>query len=120
LPVPNHLRSGTYGERKNHGIGVGYRNPHEFEGHDVEQAYLPTDVAGKRYYHPSDQGSERGISERLAALAATRAAARERGRAPKNPEKRGPGGGVGDVMRTRASSLADIARTEKRDAGDSS
>src|SRR5688572_13637383 len=41
LPVPKHLRAGTWREKRDHGIGVGYRNPHAFEGHDVEQQYLP-------------------------------------------------------------------------------
>ena len=51
---------------KHHGIGVGYRYPHDFEGGDVEQRYLPEALDGRRYYLPTDQGYEATISERLA------------------------------------------------------
>ena len=30
---------------KSHGIGVGYRYPHDFEGADVDQQYLPDELA---------------------------------------------------------------------------
>ena len=46
-----------------HGIGVGYRYPHDFPGADVEQQYLPDKLIGKRYYEPSDQGFERQLGE---------------------------------------------------------
>ena len=31
---------------KHHGIGVGYRYPHDFEGADVDQRYLPEALDG--------------------------------------------------------------------------
>ena len=43
---------------KQHGIGVGYKFPHDFEGDDVEQQYLPDELVGRRYYVPDDQGHE--------------------------------------------------------------
>jgi putative ATPase len=63
LPVPNHLRSGGDRRLRHHGIGVGYRNPHEFGG-DVEQRYLPDQLAGTRYWYPTDQGQEAGLAAR--------------------------------------------------------
>jgi len=74
LPVPKHLRSGTWRERRDHGIGVGYLYPHDFSGADVQQQYLPDKLAEKetRYYDPSDEGYERSISERIAARRAAR------------------------------------------------
>lgn len=74
LPVPKHLRSGTWRERRDHGIGVGYLYPHDFEGHDVEQQYLPDKLAGRRYYEPSGEGYERTIGDRMASLRAAREA----------------------------------------------
>ena len=41
---------------KQHGIGVGYRYPHDFEGADVDQQYLPDELADRRYYLPDRPG----------------------------------------------------------------
>ena len=54
---------------KQHGIGVGYKFPHDFEGDDVEQQYLPDELVGRRYYVPNDQGHEVTIAARMAARA---------------------------------------------------
>ncbi|CAN5810081.1 hypothetical protein BH24CHL6_BH24CHL6_01600 [soil metagenome] len=67
LPVPKHLRSGTWRERRDHGTGVGYLNPHDFAGADIEQQYLPDKLAERHYYEPSDEGYERSIGERMEA-----------------------------------------------------
>ena len=63
LPVPLHLRNAPVARMKRHGIGVGYKYPHDYPGADVEQQYLPDRLAGKRYYEPSDQGFERQLGE---------------------------------------------------------
>ncbi len=63
LPVPMHLRNAPVARMKSHGIGVGYRYPHDFPGADVEQQYLPDRLVGTRYYEPSDQGFERQLGE---------------------------------------------------------
>jgi putative ATPase len=80
LPVPKHLRSGTWRERRDHGIGVGYLYPHDFPGADVEQQYLPDKVKERRYYEPSDEGYERSIAQRMAERRAGRRIADEGGR----------------------------------------
>ena len=63
LPVPKHLRSGTWRERRDHGIGVGYLYPHDYPGADVEQQYMPDKLADRRYYEPGEEGYERTIGE---------------------------------------------------------
>ncbi len=75
LPIPLHLRNAPVARMKSHGIGVGYRYPHDFPGADVEQQYLPDKLVGKRYYEPSDQGLERQLGELMERR-------RERRRAP--------------------------------------
>ena len=40
------------------GHGEGYRYPHDFPGHAVDQEYRPTTFRGKRYYEPSGQGRD--------------------------------------------------------------
>jgi len=66
LPVPNHLRSATWREKRDFGTGKGYVYPHDYMGADVEQQYLPDQLAGRRYYEPSDHGYEKVIGERMA------------------------------------------------------
>src|SRR5574338_721992 len=69
LPVPLHLRPSAHRRlSREHGYGKGYLYPHDFEDADVEQQYLPDELAGKVYYEPSDQGLEIQIGERLARL----------------------------------------------------
>jgi putative ATPase len=47
------------------GYGQGYRYAHDFPGHVVEQQHLPDQLAGRRFYEPSEQGCERGQSGAL-------------------------------------------------------
>ncbi len=120
LPVPKHLRSGTWREKRDHGIGVGYRNPHAYDGHDVAQQYLPDKLVeqGRRYYEPSDEGYERLIAERMESRRAARDAAGE------VPAKRARPRGAsvdgmkvaGGVMRSRDEKRRAIADRQKRDA----
>ena len=72
---------------KQHGIGVGYKFPHDFEGHDVAQQYLPDKLheAGRRYYVPTEQGVERQIGERMEAREAARTAGPPKPRKPSGP-----------------------------------
>jgi len=58
-PVPLHLREPGHPKLRELGYGVGYRYPHDFPGHVVEQEYRPARFSGKRYYEPSGQGEER-------------------------------------------------------------
>jgi len=57
-PVPLHLRDASYRGAKQLGHGTGYRYPHEFPGHAVEQDYRPTSVSSRRYYEPTGQGDD--------------------------------------------------------------
>ena len=115
LSVPLHLRTAGDRRMKHHGIGVGYRNPHEFEGADVDQQYLPDELAERHYYRPTDQGYESTISERMARRAAAREAAREAGRTPRNAIP-GPEIKRSDVIRKREESRKRLAETQKKDA----
>ena len=47
------------------GYGADYKYSHDSEGHFEAQKYLPPGLSGRRYYEPSDQGSEVAIAERL-------------------------------------------------------
>ncbi len=114
LPVPLHLRNAAHHLMKRHGIGVGYRYPHDFDGADVVQQYLPDDLIDRRYYLPTDQGYEATIANRMAARAESRSASRPR----PNPTPKPTMSGSSDVMRTREANRKRLAETEKRDASD--
>jgi putative ATPase len=63
--VPLHLRDSNHPGSRQLGHGQGYLYPHDFPGHYVAQDYLPAEVKGQRYYHPSEEGYEREIKARL-------------------------------------------------------
>ena len=63
--VPAHLRDAHYAGSERLGHGKGYVYSHD-EPHGVaRQQYLPDELAGSRYYVPTDRGYERTLSERL-------------------------------------------------------
>ncbi len=62
-PVPVHLRDTHYSGSNRIGAGSGYKYPHDFPAHWVRQQYMPTELLGRRYYEPSDQGQEAKILE---------------------------------------------------------
>jgi putative ATPase len=69
LPVPLPLRPSAHRRlAKEHGYGKGYLYPHDFEGADVDQQYLPDELADRVYYEPSEEGLEKQIGERLQRL----------------------------------------------------
>ena len=57
-PVPLHLKEPGHPGLRKHGYGVGYKYPHQYPGHRVEQEYRPPRFEGKRYYEPSGEGEE--------------------------------------------------------------
>lgn len=57
-PVPLHLRDTHYAGSDRLGSGRGYLYPHDFPGHWVRQEYMPPEVRGRTYYHPTEMGHE--------------------------------------------------------------
>ena len=64
--VPLPLRDPNM-DAKERGHGQGYKYPHDFPGHWVEQAYMPSPV---RFYEPTEEGDEKRLKQRLDALRA--------------------------------------------------
>jgi putative ATPase len=118
LPVPLHLRNAGHRAMKQHGIGVGYRYPHDYEAADVDQQYLPDELADRRYYLPTDQGYEATLAARMAARAEGRGAAKSAGKTPRGrfpaPEATHHAGD--GIMKTRETNRKKLAETEKKDA----
>lgn len=65
MPVPLHIRNPVTSLMKDLGYGKDYKYPHDYPDHFVEEEYLPENLMGRTYYHPSDQGFEREIQKRL-------------------------------------------------------
>ena len=113
LPIPSHLRNAPDRRMKSHGIGVGYLYPHDFEGGDVKQQYLPDELKDRRYYVPTDQGYEAIIGERMEA----RKAARESGPPRRKKDRAGASmASMTDGTKANLESRKRLAETQKRDA----
>jgi len=78
-PVPLHLRNAPTGLMKHLGYGKGYQYAHEIEGKVADMQCLPDNLKDRRYYHPTNQGVEKRIGERLEEIRQSRIAAKESG-----------------------------------------
>jgi len=67
MPVPLHIRNAPTSLMKDLDYGKDYKYPHDYPDHFIEEEYLPENLKGKTYYHPTDQGFEREIKKRLEA-----------------------------------------------------
>jgi len=64
-PVPLHLRNAVTGLMKNIGYGKGYQYAHNEEDKVAGMTCLPESLATKTYYHPTDQGFEARLRQRM-------------------------------------------------------
>jgi len=64
-PVPLHLRNAPTKLMKEVGYGKGYEYAHDYEEKVANMECLPENLRGRRYYHPTDQGVEKRIQERM-------------------------------------------------------
>ncbi len=65
---PLHLRNAPTELMKEIGYGKGYRYPHSYPGHFVDEHYFPEQMEPKAYYRPTGEGREKFIRERLEGL----------------------------------------------------
>jgi len=84
--VPTHLMDANR-DSKGFGHGQGYQYPHSFENHFIGQQYLPTNLLGKQFYQPSDQGYEGQVSERVARWRKAQAQALGNAKPPESAQK---------------------------------
>ncbi|MBR3887879.1 MAG: replication-associated recombination protein A [Clostridia bacterium] len=52
--IPMHIRNAPAEGMSDLGYGVGYKYPHDFPNHEVEQQYLPDAMLGTKYYIPDE------------------------------------------------------------------
>ena len=110
LPVPAHLRSSGTARRR-------YRYPHDFQGDDVEQQYLPDKLVGRRYYFPGELGAEAKIGERLERLREARQGPPRHKPPVEGRPEADPMAAGSEGMRRRGQSLRDLADEQRRDVG---
>jgi putative ATPase len=58
LPIPPHLQDAHYKSAAKLGHGSGYLYAHDYPNNYVKQQYLPYELNGKEFYHPSGNGCE--------------------------------------------------------------
>lgn len=61
--IPNHLRDSHFTGAKRLNRGKGYKYPHSYDNHYVEQQYMPEILKDKKYYESSQTGQEIKFSE---------------------------------------------------------
>lgn len=80
LPVPFPLRNAPTRLMEKLGYGKGYLYPHDDPDRVVDQDYLPQEISGSRFWHPTDQGLERELRDRFLRWMELRISKRGQGR----------------------------------------
>jgi putative ATPase len=75
-PVPLHLRNAPTKLMKELDYGKGYRYAHDEEGRVADMDCLPDSLRGHTYYHPTQEGREKLLAQRLEEIRKIRAAKR--------------------------------------------
>ena len=65
LPIPPHLQDAHYKGAAKLGHGLDYKYAHDYPNNYVKQQYLPYELSGKEFYHPSGNGYEAKIREHM-------------------------------------------------------
>ncbi|MBR6523566.1 MAG: replication-associated recombination protein A [Clostridia bacterium] len=61
--IPPSLNDGHYAGAKKLGKSIGYKYPHSYPGHYVEQQYLPDKIKDKIYYVPGENKIEQAAAD---------------------------------------------------------
>ena len=61
--VPVHLQDAHYKGASKMGHGIGYKYAHDYPNHYVEQQYMPSELQGKVFYTPTENGYEQNIKD---------------------------------------------------------
>jgi putative ATPase len=59
------------------GYGRGYQYAHDFEEHVTNMQCLPDNLRDRRYYHPTDEGLEKRLGERMRGIEERRRKSKE-------------------------------------------
>jgi putative ATPase len=67
-PVPLHLRNAPTGLMKAFGYGKGYQYAHDLQSKVADMHCLPDNLRARRYFHPTGEGFERELRQRMEAI----------------------------------------------------
>jgi len=73
-PVPLHLRNAPTRLMKELDYGKGYRYAHDEEGRVADMDCLPDSLKGRSYYHPTSEGREKLLAQRMEEIRKIRSA----------------------------------------------
>ena len=77
-PVPLHLRNAPTKLMKQLDYGKGYRYAHNEEGKVADMDCLPESLKGRSYYHPTQEGREKLLAQRMEEIRRIRAGKRDK------------------------------------------
>ena len=64
-PVPLHIRNAPTNLMKQVGYGKGYQYAHDLESKVADMECMPDNLRGREYYHPTQEGREKLLAQRL-------------------------------------------------------
>jgi putative ATPase len=76
-PVPLHLRNAPTRLMKSLDYGKDYQYAHDVEGRVADMECLPSSLASRRYYHPTQEGREKTLAQRMDEIARIRQSKRD-------------------------------------------
>jgi putative ATPase len=80
-PVPLHLRNAPTPLMEQFGYGEGYQYAHDLEGRVADMDCMPENLRGREFYHPTAEGREKLLAQRMDEVRRIRAA-KHAGRKP--------------------------------------
>jgi len=75
-PVPLHIRNAVTKLMKQTGYGRGYQYAHDLVSKVADMECLPDNLRGREYYHPTAEGREKVLAQRLEEIKRARAQSR--------------------------------------------
>jgi len=76
-PVPLHIRNAVTKLMKQVGYGKGYQYAHDLDSKIADMECMPDNLRGRRYYHPTNEGREKLLAQRLEEIRRARDAGRK-------------------------------------------
>jgi ATPase related to the helicase subunit of the Holliday junction resolvase len=67
-PVPLHLRNAPTKLMEKLDYGKGYKYAHDYEGHFVDQEFLPSKISGTQFWTPQDNAAENRLADNMKRL----------------------------------------------------
>src|SRR5437868_5248164 len=86
-PVPLHIRNAVTKLMKQVGYGKGYQYAHDLESKVADMDCLPDNLRGREYYHPTAEGREKALGQRLEEIRRLREEARKAGSTTKDTKE---------------------------------